>query len=212
MIFLLFWTLICMIWMKLTLDWCCFQQNYHDVVLCRNKSFRNEMKLCEVFLHNKREFLEPRTIEGGHLGGHNPPGRAPLQARPGGLSPPGGPANAETYTIKSHISRKNRGERIIAFHETEPPSRPILHQEARSGVRWGFWEGDLWSSSSPTLLHRQFHDAPHREWDSSCNRVSFVRAWSLVSTMFSDWCCYDFAMLNACHFGPRCHDFIFIQK
>jgi hypothetical protein len=23
-----------------------------------------------------------------------------------------------------------------------------------------------------------------------------------------DWCCYDFAMLNACHFGPGCHDFI----
>ena len=44
-------------------------------------------------------------------------------------------------------------------------------------------------------------------WDSSCNLVSFVRAWSLVSTLFWDWCWYDFAMLNACHFRPRCHNF-----
>ena len=43
-------------------------------------------------------------------------------------------------------------------------------------------------------------------WDSSCTRVSFVRAWSIVSIMFLDWCCYDFAMLNACHFGPGCHE------
>ena len=34
------------------------------------------MKLCEDFLYNKREFLEPRATGGGHLGGHNPQGRA----------------------------------------------------------------------------------------------------------------------------------------
>ena len=74
--------------------------------LCRNRSSRNGTKLCEDFLYNKREFLEPITTGGGHLGGHNPPGRAPLQARPGGLSPPGGPADPETHAIKSYFSRK----------------------------------------------------------------------------------------------------------
>ena len=77
----------------------------------------------------------------------------------------------------------------------------------------GSREGDSSPSSSSTILHHQFHDAHRRAWvitsrlagrwwvgwDLSCNRVSFVRVWSLVSTMFWDWCCYDFAMLNACH-------------
>ena len=31
----LFWTLICMIWMKLTPDWRCFHQNYHGVVFAQ---------------------------------------------------------------------------------------------------------------------------------------------------------------------------------
>ena len=39
-------------------------------------------------------------------------------------------------------------------------------------------------------------------WDLSCNQVSFFRVWSLVPTMFWDWCCYDFAMLNASYYGP----------
>jgi hypothetical protein len=35
-----------------------------------------------------------------------------------------------------HIfGEKNRGERIIMFHETEPPPPPVLPREARSGVR-----------------------------------------------------------------------------
>ena len=79
--------------------------------LCRNKSSRNGTKLCEDFLYNKREFLEPRTTGGGHLGGHNPPGRAPLQVRPGGLSPPGGPADSNPDTIKLHIWKKKSGRK-----------------------------------------------------------------------------------------------------
>src|SRR3989337_2824019 len=108
--------------MKLTWTDAVFSTTTMVLFLCRNKSSRIGTKLCEDFLFNKREFVEPRTTGGGHLGGHNPPGRAPLQARPGGhnppgraplqarpggLSPPGGPADPETDTIKSHISRKN---------------------------------------------------------------------------------------------------------
>src|SRR5215216_1853603 len=77
------------------LPWCCF--------LCRNKSSQNRIKLCEDFLYKIREFLEPRTTGGGYLGGHNLPGCSPLQARPGGLSLPGGPADSNPDTIKSHF-------------------------------------------------------------------------------------------------------------
>ena len=89
--------------------------------------------------------------------------RAPLQARPGGLSPPGGPADLNPNTIKSHIWRKNQGERIIAIHETEPPPSPVLPREGRSGVRLGLQRGGssffVITNPSPS----QFHDAPHRE-------------------------------------------------
>ena len=118
--------------------------------LCKNRSSRNGTKLCEKLLYNKREFLEPRTTEEGPLGGHNPPGCAPSPARPGGLSPPGGPADPETDAIKSYFSRKNQGERIIVIHEMEPPSPPVLHREARSGVRLGLRRGGVF-----VLRHHQ---------------------------------------------------------
>ena len=94
-----------MIWMKLTQTDAVFSRTTMVLFLCGNKSSRIGTKLCDNFLFNKREFVDPRPTGGGHLGGHNPPGR-PLQARPGGLSPPGGPTDPETDAIKSHISRK----------------------------------------------------------------------------------------------------------
>jgi len=142
MLFLLFWTLICMIRMKLTRTNAIFNRTTMVLFLCRNKSSRNGTKLCEDFLYNKREFLESRTTGGGAPGWAQPTrARHHLQAHPGGLSPPGGPANPKTDTIKSYFSRKNRGERIIAFYETDPPPSPVLHWEARSGVRLGLWRG-----------------------------------------------------------------------
>ena len=127
--------------MKLTRTDAVFSKTTMVLYFCRNKSSRIGTKLREDLLYNKREFLEPRTTGGGHLGGHNPPGRAPLQARPGGLSPPGGPADPETDAIKSQMSRKNEGERITAFREMEPPPSPVLQREARSGVSMGLQRG-----------------------------------------------------------------------
>src|SRR3990170_1437004 len=127
--------------MKLTRTDAVFSRTIMVLFLCRNKSSRIGTKLCEDFLFNKREFLEPRTTGRGHLGGHNPPGRAPLQARPGGLSPPGGPTGLNPDTINSHFWRKNQGGRIIVFHETKPSPPPVLHREARSGVRLGLQRG-----------------------------------------------------------------------
>ena len=116
-----------------------------------------------IFLYNKRKLLEPRTTGGGHLGGHNLPG-PPLQARPGGLSPPSGPADPETDAIKSHISRKNIREKELS-RSRRRSRRHLLFFIGRPDLEfvWGSEEGDLRSSTSPTLLHRQFHDAPHRE-------------------------------------------------
>ena len=110
--------------------------------LCRNKSSRNGTKLCEHFLYNKREFLEPRVTWGGYLGGHNPPGRACPPGAPRWVLPSWWPHWPWNRCYKILFFRKNQGERIIAIHETEPPSPPVLHREARSGVRLGLqrWE------------------------------------------------------------------------
>ena len=100
--------------MKLTRIDAVFSRTTMVLFLCRNKSSRIGMKLCEEFLYNKREFLEPRTTGGGTWGGHNTSGcptLPPLRACPGGLSPPGGPADSNPNTIKSHICREKSGRK-----------------------------------------------------------------------------------------------------
>ena len=111
MLFLLFWTLISMIWMKVTRTDVVFSRTTMVLFLCRNKSSRIGTKLCEEFLYNRRSFLEPRNTRGGTGVGTTHQGAPPLQARPGGLSPPGGPADPETDAIKSYFSRKKLGRK-----------------------------------------------------------------------------------------------------
>ena len=141
--------------MKLTRTDAVFSRTTMVLFLCRNKSSRGGTKLCKDFLYNNKEFLEPRTMEGAPGWAQPTRARHPLQARSGGLSPPGGPTDPEADAIKSYFSIKNQGERIIAIHETDPPSPPVLHREVRSGVHLGLQRGDLRSSSSPTFLHCQ---------------------------------------------------------
>ena len=131
--------------------------------LCRNKSSQNGTKLCEDFLYQQREFLEPRSTGGGHLGGHNPPGRMPLLARPRGLSPPRGPADPETDAIKSYFSKKIKEKELS--RSTRRSRRHLLFFIGRPNLEfvWGSREGDLRSTPSTTHLLRQFHDAPPRE-------------------------------------------------
>ena len=105
--------------------------------LCRNKSSRNGTKLCEDFLYSGAKnhcrgapgWAQPTKV------------RHPLQARPSGLCPPGGPADPESNSINTYFSRKNQGERIIMIHETEPPPSPVLPREGRFGVRLGLRRG-----------------------------------------------------------------------
>ena len=130
--------------------------------LCRNKSSRKGTKLSIFYTNNKNFWSQDPPKRGPWLGTTHQ-GAPPLLACPGGLYPPGGPANGPPDTINSHYSRKNQGERITAIHDPEPPSSPVLPRRAELESVWGSGEGDLRSSSSPTHLHRQFYDAPHWE-------------------------------------------------
>src|SRR5215216_4934557 len=80
--------------------------------LCRNRSSRNGTKLGDDFLYQIKEFLEPRPTGGGAPRWEQPTkARPPHQARPGGLSPPGGPTDDPSDTIKSDFSRKKWGRK-----------------------------------------------------------------------------------------------------
>ena len=109
--------------------------------LCRNKSSRNGTKLFEDFYTDNKNFWSQDPSERSPWVGTTHQGMPPLLAHPGGLSPPGGPADPETNAIKSYFSRKKQGERIFVFHESKPLSPPVLHREARSGVRLGLQRG-----------------------------------------------------------------------
>ena len=131
-----------MIWMELTRTDVVFSRTTMVLFLCRNKSSWNGMKLCEHFLYQIREFLEPGWTWGGHLGGHNPPGRASPPDTPRWVLPiwwPCWPPNRR-YKIP-YFQKKNQGGKIIVFHETEPPPSPVLPWEGISGVRLGLQRG-----------------------------------------------------------------------
>ena len=132
--------------------------------LCRNKSSRNGVKLCEDFFISIIRISGARACRRGAPRWAQPiRARPPLLTRPGGLYPPGGPADDPPDTIKSNISRKIREKELS--RSTRRSRRQALFFLGRTDLEsvWGSGEGDLRSSSSPTNLHRQFHDAPHRE-------------------------------------------------
>ena len=136
------------------LPWCCFCAEIKVLGMERNFA-RN-------FYTIKDNFRSQEPQEGGTWVSRTQQG-APLQARPGGLSPPGGPADPETTAIKSYFSRKNREKELS--RSTRRSHRHLLFSIGRPDLECvcGSGEGDLRSLSSPTILHRQFHDAPHWE-------------------------------------------------
>ena len=125
-----------MTWLTLfstELPWCCFCAEIKVLGMERN--------FTRIFLYNKREFPEPRTTGGGTWLGTTHQGAPPPLGAPRWVVPTWWPRRPWNRWYKSHFSRKNQGERIILFHETEPPSPPVLHREARSGVRLGLRRG-----------------------------------------------------------------------
>ena len=109
-----------------------------------------------------KNFWSQDLLQRGPWVGTTHQGAPPLLARPGGLYPPGSPADDPPDTIKSHISRKNMGKIIIAIHETSRRQALFFLGRADLESVWGSGEGDSSPSSSSTILHHQFHDAHRR--------------------------------------------------
>ena len=85
------------------LPWCCFCAEIKVLGMERNFA-RN------FYIINKN-FWSQDLLERGPWVGTTHQGVPPLLARPGGLSPPGGPPDPETDTIKSYFSRKKSGRK-----------------------------------------------------------------------------------------------------
>ena len=100
-----------------------FSKTTMVLFLCRNKSSRNETKLCEEFLWNKRGFLEPRPTGEGPLGGHNPPGHAPLSWR-AQVGCTHLVAPLMTPLILSHYSRKESGRKNYRVSRDRAAAKP----------------------------------------------------------------------------------------
>ncbi len=66
-----------------------------------------ERNFARIFYINNKNLWSQDLQERGTWVGTTHQGMPPLQARPGGLSPPGGPADPKTDAIKSYFSRKN---------------------------------------------------------------------------------------------------------
>ena len=109
-------------------------------------------------------------ISGAKTYWRGPPGwaqptraRPPLLACPGGLYPPGGPAELNPHTINSYFQRKKSEDELSRFMRRSRRHLQFFIGRPDLESVWGSGEGGLRSSSSPTLVHRQFHDAPHWE-------------------------------------------------
>ena len=85
------------------LPWCCF--------CAEIKVLAMEQNFARIFYINNKNFWSQDLPERGTWVGTTHQGAPPLLARPGGLSPPGGPADPETDAIKSYFSRKKSGRK-----------------------------------------------------------------------------------------------------
>ncbi len=85
------------------LPWCCFCAEIKVLGL--------EQNFARIFYMNKEKYWSQEPPEGGTWVGTTHQGTTPLQARPGGLSPPGGPADLNPDTIKSYFWIKISGRK-----------------------------------------------------------------------------------------------------
>ena len=137
----------------------------------------------------------------------------PPRVRPLPRGPPGPPPTS-TPNLYIHVrGEKNRREGFIAFYDMEPPQSPVLPREGWSRVRSGLRKGGFVavvmikhppspiSWCSPLYMSNSIVGLLDGDWlDEIYHVIELVfRVWSIISIMFWDWCCYDFAMLNACH-------------
>ena len=113
----------------------------------------------KVIFGNNKKYWKKNLHQGG----------LHLSTRVGGAPPaswaPWSSTDLNSNSIYSRSGRKKIREKDSSRFMIRSRSH-LLFFLGRADLEsvWGSGEGDLRSSSSPTLLHRQFHDAPHREW------------------------------------------------
>ena len=157
----LFWTLISMIWIKLTQTDTVFSRIAMVLFLCRNKSSRIDLKIYrELFLEYIKNIGE-RINQRGPPIGHKPWGGGRALQACGPLGPP--PTLIPTLYI--HIQREKIREKDSSRF-TIRSRRRLLFFIGRADLEsvLGSREGDSSPSSSPTFLHHQFHDAHRCAW------------------------------------------------
>ena len=155
----LFWTLTCMIWIKLTRTDAVFSRIAMVLFMCINKSSRNDLKLHETYFWKIIKILEEESTSGG----------LHLSTRVGGAPP--------YFVGPMTLHRPQPWLHIFTFGEKKPREKDSSRFMIRSrrqalisprradleSVR-GSGEGNPSPSSSSTFLHHQFHDAHRRAW------------------------------------------------
>ena len=165
MLFLLFRTLICMIWMKLTRT---------DIVYSRTAMvlfFVQKIKILGMswnsteHLRKNNKKSSPRMKTRGPTpcprgwGARLPPGRAPCLV---------GPLTLHRPQLQLHILafgekkiREKKSSRFMIWSRCQ-----ALISLGRADLEFvrGSEEGDSSPSSATTLVYHQFHDAHHQDW------------------------------------------------
>ena len=125
--------------------------------MCRNKSSRNDLKLHGTSIWEIKKILEEKSTSGG-----------PHPIHEGGGAPPYlvGPLTLHRPQLQLHIfvfgEKKVREKDSSRF--TIRSHRQALNSLGRADLESvrGSGEGNPSPSSSPTILHHQFHDAHRR--------------------------------------------------
>ena len=148
------------------LDWRCFQQNCHDVVLCvENKVPGMTWNSTEYLTRNNKKSSPKMKTRGPtpypRGWGACPP---PLGAPPCLV----GPLQLRRPQLQLHIFRftEKKIKEEVSLHFTIRSHHQALISLRRADLEsvWGSGEGDLSPSSSSAILHHQFHDAHRRAW------------------------------------------------
>ena len=161
----LFWTLTCMIWMKLTQTNAVFSRTAMVLfIVQKTKVLGITWKSTEITFEKYKKYWRNNQGQGAHtlstrVGAGLPPGHAPCLMGPLVLHRPQLQLYIFTFgdrKIKekdsSHFTIRNRHQALISL------GRADLESVRGSG------EGNPSPSSSSTILHHQFHDAHRRAW------------------------------------------------
>ena len=130
--------------------------------LCRNKSSWNDLKINGDYFWKILKILAKESTPGGPHPVHEGGGAYPLGACPA-LWVPWTSTDLNSNSTYSRSGRKKIREKDSSRFTVWSRHHPLffLMRPDLESV-WGFGEGKLSPSSSPTFLRHQFHDAHRR--------------------------------------------------